>query len=177
MKKIIMMIYAVSITLALTATEVKNDLPEREKLSEQLLEKLRIKKQISTSFAEIKKIQAEIIAKTLGNAPKSKEVNTFKTKISAVSRKSLSWDGIKETFIKIYAEAYSIDELQKLNIFFSSSTGQAFISRTPGLQRQLIPVIQSHIKITSQKIRKMADSFMREQMLKGQTKMPVQLKK
>ncbi|MFA6717444.1 MAG: DUF2059 domain-containing protein [Victivallales bacterium] len=169
MKKIL---FALSLTAALTLAAAPKDMAEREKLAETLLENLGVRKQIVANFAKIKALHVKIVNKILENASKSEEVSNFRDKVFAVSNDILSWDTLKKDFIKIYAEAYSLDELQKLNTFFSSPAGRTFIAKTPVLQRKLVSTLQVRIKEAKEKIRKMSHEFMTEQMLQGKTKMP-----
>ena len=176
MRKIISVLLAAFIGFAVTAADKTDDSALRQKLAKQLLNSMGVKKQILISFAEIRKIHGEIIDKTLQNAENSKEVAEFKKKMYTLSDNGLSWKKVKGVFIKIYAEAYSADELEKLNAFFSSPTGKAFLKKTPELQRQIVKVIQKQIKDTSLQVRNMTREFMKAQMLKGQTKIPTNLK-
>ncbi len=175
MGKIILLLFVIAATFTLTGAEGKKALALREKLAGQLLIDMGMKKQISASFAAVKELQRQTVARMLQNAKESKELTEFKVKISAISTE-LSWKNVEGVFVAVYAKAYSVDELQKLNAFFSSPAGKAFLAKMPELQGQLVLVIQNQIKNTSFKIRKMAHEFMKGQMLKGQTKMPESLK-
>ncbi|MDD5598975.1 MAG: DUF2059 domain-containing protein [Victivallaceae bacterium] len=174
MKRII---FALSLAAALTLTAAQNDMAEREKLAEALLGNLGVKQQINMNFAKIKALHYKVVNKILENAPKNEEVSKFKEKVFAISDDILSWDTLKKDFTKIYAEAYSLDELQKLNTFFSSPAGRTFIAKTPVLQRKLVSTLQGRIKEAKEKVRKMAHEFMTEQMLQGKTLMPAPRKK
>lgn len=174
MKKILLVF---SLTAALTLCAAQNDMAEREKLAEALLGNLGLREQVNMSFAKIRALHRKTVNKILENAQKSEEVEKFREKAFTVSDNLLSWDALKKDFIKIYAEAYSPDDLQKLNAFFSSPTGKTFIANTPVLQRKLVSTLQDRIKEATGKVRQMAHEFMKEQMLQGKTVMPALPKK
>ncbi|MDD5698199.1 MAG: DUF2059 domain-containing protein [Victivallaceae bacterium] len=175
MKKIILMLFAAGFIFTLAAAE-QNDAVLREKLAGQLLDNLNIRKQITESFATVKDLQRQVIAKTLETAKPGQELTDFRNKALAVAEQELDWRQVQEALVKIYAQAYSVAELEKLNGFFLSPAGKAFLAKTPALQRQLILIIQKRMKATSRKIREMTREFMKAQMLKGETVMPESLK-
>jgi hypothetical protein len=169
MKKIL---FVLSLAAAFTLVAAQNDMAEREKLADTLLENLGVRKQIVENFAKIKALHVKVVNKILENASKSEEVSKFREKVLAVSNNTLSWDVFKKDFIKIYANAYSVDDLKKLNSFFSSPTGKKFVAQTPVLQRKLVSTLQAYVKGATGKMREMAQEFMKDQMLQGKTKMP-----
>jgi hypothetical protein len=176
MRNFFALIFTVGLSFSLFATTEKMDSVDKIKLAEQVLETMGIGQQISASFDSVKDIQRKIIAKTLENAPKSKEVEEFRKKVLKISEEALSWEKMKIEFVKAYSEEYSSEELRGMLEFFSSKAGKAFLVKNPKIQRQLLPIVQEKFKNSTFKIRSMTHEFMKGLMLQGKTLMPESLK-
>lgn len=61
-------------------------------------------------------------------------------------RKELSYGAFKDGFVKIYADAFSEDELKQLTNFYNSPVGQKFTDQQPNIGKQLGQLTQQKLR-------------------------------
>jgi uncharacterized protein len=57
-----------------------------------------------------------------------------------------SWDKMKSMFIDIYAEVYTVEEMEGLATFFESPVGQGFIKKQPQMTTLMMSKMQGLVK-------------------------------
>lgn len=64
------------------------------------------------------------------------ELLPFKGVINRFLEKHMSYKSLKPDMVKIYADAFTAGELQEINLFYSTATGQKAIEKIPSLMSQ-----------------------------------------
>ena len=78
-----------------------------------------------------------------------------KEKVFALLSSNLSWDKLKPSFLKLYADAFTDDELDGLLAFYRSPAGQAMISKTPALMTKANQVVQQAMSQVAPELQKL----------------------
>jgi hypothetical protein len=83
-------------------------------------------------------------------------------KMIAIMKDELSWDKLKVSFVQVYRETFSQEEIDGIIAFYQSPAGQAFIDKQPELMKNTMAVMQQHMGPMMQKIQAMAEETGRE---------------
>ena len=67
-------------------------------------------------------------------------------KLLTFFNKHVGWDSLKDDFIKIYAEAFTVKELQDLIAFYKTPTGQKAIQTMPSLMQKGAMIGQERVQ-------------------------------
>lgn len=122
------------------------DEPEvREKLANELLELTSSKEQIESAFGQ----SAELILKDNKDPEKKKA-------LTALFNKHFSWDVIGPEFVRIYTEVFTAEDLQRINKFYQSDSGQLMLEKQPALMGKTMEVMQ---KLNEKNLPKMMEEI------------------
>jgi uncharacterized protein len=64
---------------------------------------------------------------------RQKDMDALQDKLHALLTRTLTWGKLEPSFVKLYADAFTDEELDGLLAFYKSSARQAMITRMPGL--------------------------------------------
>ena len=90
------------------------------------------------------------------------ELEIFEGRVFDLLADRLRWDRLKPTFVGIYADAFTLEEVQGINAFYKSPAGQALLAKQPALITSTIQTTQQLMVGTGPEIQKMAREFMQE---------------
>ncbi len=117
----------------------------KEALAEELMVVLRVKEKLIGSLKQVVTLQAEILDID-SLTPEEREGQQRMMDVATKEVESLvDWETIKPDFAAIYIENFSEDELRGLIEFFSSSVGQVWLDRQPGVQMATMQKMQALI--------------------------------
>jgi uncharacterized protein len=85
----------------------------------------------------------------------TKSLNDFQDKMSAILTNALSWEKLKPIFVKVYADAFTEEELDGLVAFYKSPAGQAMIAKTPSIMTKSNELIQQQMAPAMAEIQKL----------------------
>ncbi len=88
------------------------------------------------------------------------DFNRFEEKIFAMLAQRLDWAKMKGQFEQVYADTFTSDELSGLAAFYRSSSGQAFLNKTPSLMAKFGAIGQQQMAGAGPEINKMMSDFM-----------------
>lgn len=66
-------------------------------------------------------------------------------RIMAKVREELSWAKVKPTYVQIYQEAFTQDDINAMLAFYRSPAGKAFIEKMPGVLQKSAAAMQSRV--------------------------------
>ncbi len=103
----------------------------RAKLVDEMLEITEMKKQIEDGFV----VAADMMLKDVQDPEKRKAG-------AELIKKHYSWEKFSPEIIKIYTKVYSADDLQRINKFYKTDSGQMMLDKTPELMSELMKTVQ-----------------------------------
>lgn len=166
MKKMLVFIVAVLMTGVFTvqAAEAKtgDDMAARLKLASKLLETMDVGKVMTQSFESIKQMQSSMTKQMVKNAKDQQLAIKNQHKIMDLMQKELSWEKLRPEFEKLYAETYSLEELNGLIKFYESPVGKKFIQKQPEMQRKSMLMMQQLIMKIMPKIQALTKQMQQE---------------
>ncbi|MCP3965441.1 MAG: DUF2059 domain-containing protein [Lentisphaerae bacterium] len=166
------MVIALSVSAAAPKDKKRMAMTEKEKAALTFLTTMRVEQRMQRSFEMVKKMQMGIVSNTLKGVKDQDIANKVNSQVLDMVRKEFSWDNFKDDFMKIYANVYTLDEMQKMTEFFQSKTGQAFLDKSPMVQQQMMPLVQKKVMALIPKVQKLTKECMAKEMkaAKGKSK-------
>ena len=147
----------IGLMLGATAGLAQED--ARSALAEELLVAMDMPGSIEKSFAMMKQMlpaQMEKMNPAAGPAKTSANVSEQTAKMMDMMAEALSWDKIKDDYIALYAETFTVEELKDLIAFYKSPAGQAYTRKQPELTRRSVEMSQKLMMQIMPKIQAMA---------------------
>ncbi len=99
-------------------------------------------------------------------------LDQFKDKIAKVVEGALSWDNLEPEYAKLYASAYTEQQIDDILVFYKSPTGQAMIEKTPLLLKQATAISQDRLATVIPELRQMMKDFMAQEAKEPQPDKP-----
>jgi uncharacterized protein len=91
-----------------------------------------------------------------------KKMGAFQDKVAVVVSNALSWDRLKSAYLKLYADAFSEEELDGIIGFYKSPAGQAMVAKTPSLMQKATVVAQEKMGEAQPELKKLIEEFVAE---------------
>ncbi len=98
-------------------------------------------------------IQQIMGAKTSPDVKKS--MDEMQDKLMVILSDAISWDKIKPDYVKLYADAYTEDELDGIVAFYKSPAGQAMVANTPVMMNKANVLVEERLKAAAPQIQKL----------------------
>lgn len=150
--------------IALTAAPAQAQDEARIKLAHELLEKMGTRQMIDTAFDQMLKMQQEMVGKAaaMSGAPSdaSKTTEPMMKEMSDLMKREMSFDVMAPEMARIYAAAFTIEELKSVIAFFDSPAGKAFAAKMPELQTKAMMVSQARAMTLMPKIQEIMKKYM-----------------
>ena len=89
--------------------------------------------------------------------------NEFANKVAAVVFDSMSWDKLEPEFAKLYADAFTEQQLDDIVAFYKSPTGQAMVEKNPTLLKEGNAIAQQRMAEVGPKIQKLMQDYIAEE--------------
>jgi uncharacterized protein len=80
------------------------------------------------------------------------KLDDFTVKMTATMREELAWEKMKPSFLQIYSESFTQQEIDGLIRFYESPTGRAFIAKMPAVLNKSMTLMQGRMDALMQKI-------------------------
>jgi hypothetical protein len=95
--------------------------------------------------------------------PKQKKIiSDFEDKAMKLAMNSMSWKALEPDYVKIYAANFSMDEIDAITKFYSSTAGQAMLDKTPELTTASMKVVQEKIAILQPQLKELQEQLVKE---------------
>jgi hypothetical protein len=85
-----------------------------------------------------------------------KQTEELSDKIVALVLDKMSWEKMKPTYVKLYAETFSEDEVDGILAFYKSPPGQASLEKLPTLMSKAMTIVQEQMKDIMPEVTKLA---------------------
>ena len=148
---------AVGLMLCATVCLAQED--ARRAMAEELLITMDMPASIEKSFAMMKQMlpaQMEKMHQATGQTNESADMAGHVDKMMDLMADALSWDKIKDDYIALYAETFTVEELKDLIAFYKSPAGQAYTRKQPEWTRRSVEMSQKLMMQIMPKIQAMA---------------------
>lgn len=99
-------------------------------------------------------------------------VNQFSTKADKVIFDALSWNNLEPEYAKLYAAAYTEQQIDDILTFYRSPTGQAVVEKNPVLMKQSSAIAQEHLAAVMPQLRELMKDFMQQEAAKAKQAQP-----
>jgi hypothetical protein len=153
-----------TLSLCLTATLHADEASKQAKVRElfTLLHVERISDQVKSNVMN----QTAGIPKQLFGGEMSPEnkikFEAFQKKVLAAVDTQVSWKVLEPEYIKLYADAYTEDEISGIVAFYKTPAGAAMIAKSPELSAKSIALVQSKMAAVQPQLQQLAQDFIRD---------------
>ncbi|MCW5963812.1 MAG: DUF2059 domain-containing protein [Bryobacterales bacterium] len=114
--------------------------------TEELFKLMRMDQMLSQMMDVVmKQTQASTMQRLMGvNLPEhlTAEVEQFQREVGAALDRHIGWDALKEEYGKLYAGAFSEEEIDAIVAFYRSPAGQALVAKQPQLMEESSVIVQ-----------------------------------
>ncbi|MCF6175379.1 MAG: DUF2059 domain-containing protein [Victivallaceae bacterium] len=165
MKKIFVMIFVLGMVVNLSATTV--ELAKKIDLVNKLMKVTKVEEQMMNSLKMVKNMQKNMINQLTGNIKDRESALKIQQKSFELVMKEFSWNKFQDDFAKIYAEVFSVKELEGLIAFYKSDLGQTVINKMPLIQQKLMPLIQKKVMQLIPKLKKAVEKMVAKEKAKA----------
>jgi uncharacterized protein len=166
-------VLALTISLSFIGQVASAQQDARHALAEELLNEMNMKATLEKSFDMVKKMMSGQLAKIKPQAslakddPKAAEAMEkarakMMDKTMDMISQDMSWDSMKEDYIKIYADTFTEEELQGLIAFYKSPVGKAFIEKQPIVMEQSMKLSQQRLMQVMPKVQALTQEMLKE---------------
>ncbi len=136
--------------------------PERKAAADKLLRSLNIDQNMKMALKQMERMQKQMIERDT-KSPEEKAKAEAAMKIAMQStEEEFSWEKIGPMFVDVYAEVFTMEELEQLTGFYESPIGQKFVEKQPQLQAATMMRMQSLMKEVMPKIQARVKAAMEE---------------
>jgi uncharacterized protein len=136
MRKVILTMIALGTCIC--TTEAQD--PARYRVAEEFVKVIDLEKTIDQTLGMMRKRMTEQIKMMHpGSDPTQLEAAD---KTMAVIEAEMSWDRLKEDYIKVYAETFTVEEMNGIIAFYHSPAGKAFAAKQPELNKGMMKISQ-----------------------------------
>jgi hypothetical protein len=127
-----------------------DDAERRRELAGDLLDALDMKTTMATSMEMTRTMMAAQIQQMQKAAPGGAALNpaarALQEKVMDRTMKlvaeELTWDKMRDSFVEVYAETFTAEEMEGLTAFFRTSVGRAYVAKQPELMQRTAAVTQ-----------------------------------
>ena len=117
----------------------------KEAKIERLLTVMNADNMIDQMFEQIKAMTAAQVPP--GTSPEQvAQARQVQTKIMDLVKARISWEKMRPQYVKLYAEAFSDEEISGMLAFYGSPAGRAMLEKMPALVTKIMGVAQAQMK-------------------------------
>lgn len=144
MRKLALLFCASLLCAPAFCQEATND-PAKNAKIEKLFTSMNIDKQMDAMFGQMKSmIMSQLPAST--TAEQKAKVTDVQNKIFDLMQQRMSWEKMRPTYIKMYAETFTASEVDGLVAFYDSPAGKAMLAKMPLLMQKSMGMAQDLMK-------------------------------
>jgi uncharacterized protein len=90
------------------------------------------------------------------------EVDKFQKKLMGIMRDELTFDKVKDIYVRVYRETFTQEEVNGLIAFYKSPAGKAYVEKLPSVMQRVGAEMQSRIGPMVQKLNIMQQEFLKD---------------
>lgn len=99
-------------------------------------------------------------------------VDGFSVKVDKVIFDALSWNNLEPEYAKLYAAAYTEQQIDDMLTFYRSPTGQAVVEKGPVLMKQSSTIAQERLATVMPQLQELMKDFMAQESAKAKQAKP-----
>jgi hypothetical protein len=103
----------------------------------------------------------QMVGVTLSDDQQAK-LKQFSEKVKKIVSDALSWDKLEPEYAKLYADAYTEEQIDDILTFYKSPTGQAMVEKSPGLIKQSTAIAQQRLTTAMPELQKLMKELMQQ---------------
>ena len=95
-----------------------------------------------------KQINSSMMGSMMGvtfTPEQQKQFDAVQAQVTQLLQKSMGWDALEPEYAKVYAGAFTDQELDDMITFYRSPSGQAMVEKMPGLMQPANTIVQAHM--------------------------------
>jgi uncharacterized protein len=140
MKKIIVLMFTV---LLISTQSFAGEADAKRVAAEKLINLFNMEESYNQTMQQAMQMSIKMIdSQNISQEEKEKAKNEIQKSMNLTTQK-FSWDKMKGIFVDIYADVYTVEEMEGLSQFFESPIGQGFIKKQPQLTSAMMTKMQS----------------------------------
>jgi len=82
------------------------------------------------------------MSKSLGDASSGEAATKMMDKMMDFLKEEMSWEKMKEDYIDIYADAFTVEEMKAIIAFYKTPAGQALLKKQPKIAQKTMALSQ-----------------------------------
>jgi len=86
-------------------------------------------------------------------------LSDFQKKLVAVLEPEVGWKAIEPEYVKQYADAFTDEELDAILAYYKSPAGTAFLTKLPGIDKQINEAVHTRVVALQPKVNQMLTEF------------------
>ena len=86
-----------------------------------------------------------------------RQVEEFTVKVRNLITTNLSWEKLEPEYTKLYADAYTEQQIDDLIAFYKTPTGQVVIEKAPMLTQQASEIARQHLTAAMPELKQLSD--------------------
>jgi len=157
---------AILLVAAFTFSASIQAAPPSDQSVEKLLEVTQAGKMMDSAFAQMDGLMKASMKQVTKGKPVGAEEQAImdrqQSKMITIMKEEFSWEKMKASFIKIYSQTFTQEEIDGLIVFYQSPAGKAFVAKQPELMKQTMTMMQERMGPLMQKIQQMAEETAKE---------------
>lgn len=147
------------IILLLIALPISSFAGEKERLAEEMMKLTEMEKMVDPIIVQMQQMRAQIMKKFDISEENRDKIIQFQKRIDSKILTELSWDKMKNDYIKLFSAVYTEEELRGIVEFYKSSIGQSLIKKQPQIMLKSMAIAQNKVQSLMPEIRRMTQEF------------------
>jgi len=95
-------------------------------------------------------------------------LDEFTDKVVKIISGAMSWEKLEPQYAKLYAEAYTEEQLDDIVAFCKSPTGQAMVEKNPTLIKKANAIVQKQMAEVTPEVQKLMQDFIADTVKRAQ---------
>lgn len=104
-----------------------------------------IRQALALSANQIKSGMLQQMTGTKLPPEQEKSMGEFQEKVTSLVSGALSWENLKPSYVKLYADAYTEPQIDDILAFYRSPTGQAMVANNSSLMTKASTIAQKQL--------------------------------
>ena len=119
---------------------------EKEDLAEEILILTGVPHTADIAVDQMMKVYDGILKNAeTGDVEKAKAAE-LESRARRLIREELSWETIRESYVALYAETYTLEELKGMARFYRSEVGQSILKKLPAVTEKVMAITQERMR-------------------------------
>ena len=158
--------FTLSVCLALAVVPAFADDASKATKAEELLRLTNVEANLKQSLELIsKQMKSGVVQQITGvklPEDQQKRVDELQAKVEQLVYSAIEWEKLKPDFVKLYADAFTEEQLDDILTFYRSPSGQAMIGKMPELMPKAMEISQRRMAEIMPQLQQMLKDFVAE---------------